>query len=201
MNQSSPTNAGPSVNFALLAFWVLALAALTFFLLGYQATRPGWRAAGEAIRIGAGGDHHFRIPGRVADQETWFLVDTGATITALPDRLLPAPIDCRRETFSTANGSVSACLTRVQALHVGPYRIAEVPVAILAQLDQPLLGAEVLQRFHSETAQGVLTLRPLPGRGVFTDQTLERRSWTWHYGAGLLLALAAVTAFRRWRRR
>ena len=143
---------------------VWLLLALAVFL-GLQA----WLARERATRFVLGdgtlelrrsADGHYHWPGRIGDREVEFLVDTGATGTALPARLarelgLPTQGALRS---STAGGVVEGTVVVADLELAGGVRAERLPMAALPNLHQPLLGMDVLGRLRWQQDQGVLRI-------------------------------------------
>jgi clan AA aspartic protease (TIGR02281 family) len=194
---------GPAFDLNLVMFWIVILAAVTFAIMGAQANKSHYRQAGESIEISVGSDRHFRINGAVNDQAAIFLVDTGATITAIPSAMADATQrdNCQSVTVKTANGPAKACRTILDALIVGPYRIPDVPVTIMDRLSEPLLGAEVLQRFKILQTASKMTLTPGQQQAVFVEEANPRRKfWNWQLSLAVSFAAVSVLNFVLWRK-
>lgn len=119
---------------------------------------------GTVIELRRGPDGHFHWPGRVNGVAVDFLVDTGATGTALPEALarqlgLEAQGTVRS---STANGMVTGWVTRADLQLDGGLRAERLRVTVLPALQSPLLGMDVLGRLQFSQAGGVLRLQPPP---------------------------------------
>ena len=140
----------------------------TVVFLGVQAlqsraerSRFSFDVAGGAIELRRAPDGHFHWPGTINGVEVDFLVDTGATSTAIPgalaDRLaLPAEGHVRS---STAAGVVSATLVRVDLTLQGGPRAERLRVTALPRLEAPLLGMDVLSKMRFTQSGGVLRLQ------------------------------------------
>ena len=148
--------------------WSLAVA----LFLGVQA----WHREQQATRFSAGGgvieirraaDGHYHWPGRINGRAVEFLVDTGATGTAIPAALadelgLPRSAGCGPAppaAWSTATWS-SADLALQGGVHAERLRMAALPA-----LDAPLLGMDVLGRLRWQQQHGVLRIDLRPDRG------------------------------------
>lgn len=95
---------------------------------------------------------HYLFDGEVNHHKVTFLVDTGATKTAVPGNL-------RRElglkagpamSVSTANGVATAYLTRIDQLGIGGIEMFDVDATIIDNMesDEVLLGMNVLKHFE-----------------------------------------------------
>ena len=126
-----------------------------------RAAQPRFSAAGDAIEIRRGADGHYYWPGRVNGRKVDFLVDTGATRTAISTSLaseLGLPT-LGRVTSSTAGGTVtgdrvSADIVLEGGVSAERLRIVALPLAG----DRPLLGMDVLGRLHWQQRDGVLRI-------------------------------------------
>jgi aspartyl protease family protein len=137
----------------------LGLLVYIFFL---RQTAPPPRLLGpDSVELRRGLDGHFHIDGRIGGQSIRFLIDTGASSVSVSERLArQAGLGCDRiATFSTANGHVQGCTTRVARLFFGPFEIRDVGVVILPNLgSDALLGMNVLRRVRMEQAGDRLRL-------------------------------------------
>ena len=95
---------------------------------------------------------HYKFDGAINRHKVTFLVDTGATITAIPGELQqklglkagPAT------SVSTANGLTTAYLTRLDQLSIGDIELFDVNASIIPGMgvDEILLGMNVLKHFE-----------------------------------------------------
>lgn len=126
-----------------------------------QANATQFSAAGGVIEIRRARDGHYHWPGTIDGVAVDFLVDTGATSTAIPaslaSRLGLAPIGQVRS--HTAGGPVTGQLVRVDVVLDGGVQARALRVVALEGLrDRPLLGMDVLGRLQWRQADGVLTI-------------------------------------------
>ena len=142
--------------------WLLLALGL---LLGVQAWQERQRATrfvvdGGTLEIRRSPDGHYHWPGRVNGREVDFLVDTGATGTALPAALalelgLPEVGQVRSD---TAAGVVNAKVVVGDLVLEGGLRATRLRMAAMPHLRAPLLGMDVLGRLRWEQDQGVLRI-------------------------------------------
>lgn len=135
--------------------------AVQFWLAQQERTRFAAHAGG-VIEIRRGPDGHYHWPGRVNGVAVEFLVDTGASSTALP-RSLAERTGLRAEgriTSSTAGGTVRGSVARADIELDGGVHAERLRVAVLPDLAAPLLGMDVLSQLHFTQSDGVLTLTP-----------------------------------------
>lgn len=137
----------------------------TAVFLGVQAlqsqakrARFSFDAAGGTIELKRAPDGHFHWPGTLNCVAVDFLVDTGATGTAIP-RALAERLALRDDgtvRSSTAGGDVTGQLARADlVLQRGPC-VDRLRVTVLPRLDAPLLGMDVLSKMRFTQSDGVL---------------------------------------------
>lgn len=127
----------------------------------HRAMQARFTAGADVIEIRRGPDGHYHWPGRVNDREVDFLIDTGATGTAIPASLATAlrlePIGTVQS--STANGTVTGQIVVADIALRGGLAIQRLRVAALPGLnDSPLLGMDLLGRLHWQQVDGVLKI-------------------------------------------
>jgi len=139
----------------------------TGVFLGVQAWQAQQRQSrfslqGGVIELRRAADGHFHWPGRINGVAVEFLVDTGATRTALPQALAEAAglVAEGRVRSSTAGGTVQGWTGRADLQLQGGVRAERLPITVLPALDAPLLGMDVLGKLHFSQNDGVLRLTP-----------------------------------------
>ena len=142
--------------------WLL-LGLLLF--LGVQAWQAQQRAMrftvdGQTLEIRRSGDGHYHWPGRIGSREVEFLVDTGATGTAIPAALarelgLQAVGSMQS---STAGGVVHGQFVVGDLELQGGVRAERLRMAALPNLSSPLLGMDVLGKLRWQQDAGVLKI-------------------------------------------
>ena len=117
-------------------------------------------ASSGAIELQRAADGHFHWPGRLNGIAVDFLVDTGATTTAIPQALAErAGLELDGVVrSSTAGGMVQGRLARADLQLQGGVRVERLRVTVLPQLDAPLLGMDVLSKMRFTQSDGVLRL-------------------------------------------
>ena len=149
--------------------WLLLAGAVFMGVQAWQAHQRSTRFVfeGDKLELRRGSDGHYHWPGRVGTREVEFLVDTGATGTALPAELarelgLPAVGSVRS---STAGGIVTGAVVLGDLELDGGVRVQRLPMAALPNLGKPLLGMDVLGKLRWRQEQGVLHIElPTPAR-------------------------------------
>lgn len=148
----------------LLTIWLLVGLVIFLGIKAWEREREASRfqLAGETIVLTRSGDGHFHWPGQVGGVEVDFLVDTGATSTALPqglaERLGLKPLGAVRT--QTAAGAVHGFLARADIALDGGVRVDKLVVTVLPDLSAPLLGMDVLGRLHFSQRPGELRIEP-----------------------------------------
>jgi len=142
------------------AAWILAflLIALVFSKILDQQNNPN-----QSISTLATGDFqevvlirnrngHYVFDGEINGRKVTFLVDTGATTTAIPGGMqqalgLKAGV---ATSVSTANGLTTAYLTRLDQLSIGTIELFDVNASIIPGMgvNEVLLGMNVLKHFE-----------------------------------------------------
>ncbi|MEO6032953.1 MAG: retropepsin-like aspartic protease [Burkholderiaceae bacterium] len=150
-------------SFKLVTIWLL-LGVLVF--LGIQwwmhrAQQTRFDVNGSTIEIRRGPDGHYHWPGSVDGRSVDFLIDTGATTTAISATLARelglASLGAVRS--STAGGVVTGQVVRADIVLQGGVSAQRLRIVALRGLDErPLLGMDVLGRLHWQQGDGVLRI-------------------------------------------
>jgi aspartyl protease family protein len=153
-------------SFKLLTIWLLVtlVVFLGFKAWEHERAASRFQLAGQTVVLTRGDDGHFHWPGRIGGVEVDFLVDTGATSTALPqalaERLGLKPLGAVRT--QTAAGAAHGFVARADVELQGGVRAQSLPVTVLPDLGAPLLGMDVLGRLHFSQKPGELRIEPNP---------------------------------------
>lgn len=146
----------------LITIWLLVMLVIFLGIKAWEHQREAsrFRQAGDAIVLSRSADGHFHWPGRVNGQQVDFLVDTGATSTALPRALAEraglTPIGEVRA--QTAGGATRGYIARADLELAGGVRAERLQVTVLPDLAGPLLGMDVLSRLHFSQQAGELRI-------------------------------------------
>lgn len=103
---------------------------------------------------------HYSTDGNIEGKSLSFVVDTGASFVSLPESLAhSAQIYCDDKiNMSTANGNADACTAKIKKLQFGPFFVQDVAAVIIPNLNQPLLGMNVLQLFKVSQDKGEMQI-------------------------------------------
>jgi aspartyl protease family protein len=146
-----------------VTLWLLLGTAVFVAVQAWQARQQRLRfSVGDGvIELRRAADGHFHWPGTVNGMAVEFLVDTGATRTALPQALAQAarltPEGAVRS--ATAGGTTQGYSARADIRLDGGVLAERLPVTVLPALGAPLLGMDVLSRLSFSQDGGVLRLR------------------------------------------
>lgn len=148
--------------------WLLAGLVLFLGVQAWQAQREASRFefSGSVVEIRRAPDGHYHWPGRLNGVAADFLVDTGATSTAVP-LALARRAGLEPEAVvesSTAGGVVSGHTARADITLDGGVRATALRVTVLPRLQAPLLGMDVLSRMRFVQHAGVLRFEPAAAR-------------------------------------
>ena len=125
-----------------------------------QSRAATFTAQGGRIELPRARDGHFYWQGRVNGESVEFLVDTGATGSALPERLarrLGLQAEGEQDS-STAGGKVTSGVVRVDIELEGGVHAGNLAVLAMPNLDVPLLGMDVLGRLQWQQSDGRLRI-------------------------------------------
>ncbi len=141
-----------------LSLGLLLLLGVQAWLARQQATR--FVIDGQTLEIRRGDDGHYHWPGRIGQRDVEFLVDTGATGTAIPSALAR---ELGLQTVgtlqsNTAGGVVNGQIVVADLQLRGGVRADRLRMAALPHLSAPLLGMDVLGRLRWQQDQGVLRI-------------------------------------------
>lgn len=144
----------------VLTVWLLVGLALFLAVqtLLSQQQRTRFEVSGSEVTIRRGPDGHYHWPATVNGHAVDFLVDTGATRSALPAELahrLQLPVEGRTQS-QTAGGTVQGQIVRADLVLQGGVHIERLRITALPALAAPLLGMDVLGKLHWRQADGEL---------------------------------------------
>ena len=128
--------------------------------LGSIAGRPAQSVVGDELRVPMAADGHFWVEASINGAQRRMLVDSGATVTAVPVETAeaagldtaanPVPVMIR-----TANGTIAAQSTRAKELRLGNIVARDLGVIVSPAFgDTHVLGMNFLSRLESWRVEG-----------------------------------------------
>lgn len=115
------------------------------------------------VELKRGPDGHYRAPGRINGEAVQFMVDTGATVIALPDSVAHrlGLVRGRAVRVHTANGEAVAFATRLAEVNLGGAVAYDVAANIVPGMagEHILLGMSFLARFEIAMSGDVMRIR------------------------------------------
>ncbi len=146
----------------LITIWLLII---LLVFLGFKAFEHRQQQSRVELHEGRillqrGPDGHFHWRGQVNGVTVDFLVDTGATATALPRELAErAGLKPEGRVRShTAGGVAEGYLARADITLQGGVTASRLPVTVLPTLGAPLLGMDLLSKLRFTQHNGVLSI-------------------------------------------
>ena len=149
--------------FKVVTLWLLS-GLVVFLAIQWWQHRQGqtrFQLDGDVVEIRRGSDGHYHWPGSINGRAVDFLIDTGATGTAISASLARelglesiGPVQS-----STAGGVVTGQQVRADLVLQGGVSVKRLRVVALPGLDgRPLLGMDVLGRLRWQQRNGVLRI-------------------------------------------
>lgn len=127
---------------------------------------PAERVSGGETRVPLSSDGHYWISAMINGETERFMVDTGATISALSEeaasaaRLKPDPLRLP-VMVRTAGGDIAARLARIEDLRFGNVVARDLDVIVTGETGVNVLGMNFLSRLKGwRVEEGVLVLTP-----------------------------------------
>lgn len=131
------------------------------------ADLPQARAEGTALRVPKAPDGHYWVEATINGTPARFMIDSGATFTALSDSTARAAglnfdIGAPGLILSTANGKVEARQSNIATLAIGPIRASDLPVVVSPAFgEMNVIGMNLLSRLKGWGVQdGDMVLTP-----------------------------------------
>jgi clan AA aspartic protease (TIGR02281 family) len=114
----------------------------------------------EKLEVRMDASHSYRTPGTVNGRHVTFVIDTGASRTAISQQVADAAglKGCSNASYAaTANGMVVSCQVTVPEITFGTFHVRNLVVAIMPSMPvDALLGMDVLGRMKIQQEYGVL---------------------------------------------
>lgn len=157
-----------------MALWWVAIFVIALAIFSYRSEIGGvanriksevtgeaqQRIEGSTLRINKSLDGHFWVNALVNGQDMRFLIDSGASITAMSENAaIDAGLNIDQSGFpmvlTTANGSVEARRSNIATLEIGPLRASDLPIVVSPAFgDVNVLGMNFLSRLKSWRVEG-----------------------------------------------
>lgn len=133
--------------------WLIFFALLFVFFLYYnQGEKGSYQVKHGTVTISPDDQGHYRIEGNINEYPVEFMVDTGATLVAIPQKLATQLKLQGRYAVSidTASGQVTGSLTRLKQLGFAGFTLNDIKAVIVPGSDDNtvLLGMNVLSKFN-----------------------------------------------------
>ncbi len=128
--------------------------------LGSIAGRPAQSVVGEELRVPMAADGHFWVEASINGINRRMLVDSGATVTAVPvETAKAAGLDAATSPMPvmirTANGTIAARSTRTEELRLGNIVARDLGIIVSPAFgDTHVLGMNFLSRLESWRVEG-----------------------------------------------
>ncbi len=160
-----PPTASKRTTWLLLAGWALVSVVIYWATEGYRKPAEGKVTAHGVLEIPRGSDGHFRVNGAVNGVPVQFMVDTGASIISITDKVadraqLPEGVPI---SFQTANGVREGTMRRADRVEVGTFAVNNLRVGTgyTGESDKDaLLGQNFLRYFDVTMAGNTMRLKP-----------------------------------------
>jgi len=175
-NQPNRSNSDSSQTIGkkmMIIAWVFALALLTWMFSSMENKQinpnnsPSSYYSQDAIEVSLKRNRygHYLVSGEVNQQEALFILDTGATVVAVPGELqTELGLTRGRQHYSnTANGTTKAYSTTIKQLDIGDITLYNVNASIIPNMQgrEILLGMSALKQLEFSQKGNQLTLRQL----------------------------------------
>lgn len=157
-----------------MALWWIAIFVIALGIFSYRSELGGvadrvksevtgeaqQRVEGSALRVAKALDGHFWVEGQVNGHSMRFLIDSGASITALSETsAMAAGLNIDQSGFpmvlTTANGTIEARRSNIATLQIGPLRASDLPIVVSSAFgDINVLGMNFLSKLKSWRVEG-----------------------------------------------
>lgn len=128
---------------------------------------PRARAEGQMLRVPVAADGHYWVEATINGTPARFMIDSGATFTALSETAARAAglnydVGEPGVVMTTANGKVAARRSSIGTLAIGPIRASDLPVVVSPAFgEMNVIGMNMLSRLKSWGVEGgEMVLRP-----------------------------------------
>jgi aspartyl protease family protein len=114
----------------------------------------------KSLDLRRGRSGNYFVSGSIGEHPVNFIVDTGASITSISKQAasIAGISGCRSRKFNTANGEVIGCVATAPMIAFGNFRLSNVEVAVMPNMNGALLGMNVLNQFKMEQHGSVMRI-------------------------------------------
>lgn len=135
-----------------IATWLIFFIILFLFFHYYaQESGSGYSVQQGQLILDADRQGHYKMTGHINDKPVHFLLDTGATLVAIPEDLAKQlHLTARYPVgLQTAGGPITGMLTRLDKLEFGQFTLRNVKAVIIpgGHDNKVLMGMNVLNQF------------------------------------------------------
>ncbi len=173
MNQDSQQQGQQKIGrHMMIVAWIIALGFLVMFFNGVlerqhnpnQSVQTNLANDGlREIKLKRNRQGHYVARGMINNQPVIFLLDTGATVVSIPERVAKRlGLQRGRESYATtANGTIKTYATRLDTIGIGGIQLRNVAAQINPHMDaeEILLGMSFLKSLELIQRGDTLTLR------------------------------------------
>ncbi|ARG96726.1 retropepsin-like aspartic protease family protein [Legionella micdadei] len=136
----------------IIAWLIFFMLLFTFFYYYNQNEQGSYRIEHGTVTITPDAEGHYRIDGSIDDYPVRFMIDTGASLVAIPQELATQLGLQGRYAINlqTAGGEVTGYLTRLKKLSFAGFTLNNIKAVIIAggEDNEVLLGMNVLSQFN-----------------------------------------------------
>jgi CyaY protein len=114
-----------------------------------------------SMEINRQADGYFYLPGTIESIPATFKVDPDTPVTSISSELaLHADIrNCKEVQSQTANGAAAGCIALVTHMTLGDFKLENITVAVMPNLETNLLGANALRDFQVKQNDNSMLIR------------------------------------------
>lgn len=119
------------------------------------------RASPNPVILRQGRNGNYFVSGSVNGYTVNFMVDTGASLTTISKQTAAAAgiqSSCTPRSFHTANGEVIGCVATIHEITFDKFRLVNVDVAVMPNMQGALLGMNVLGQFKMQQQGNVMRI-------------------------------------------
>ncbi|MFC3908136.1 TIGR02281 family clan AA aspartic protease [Legionella dresdenensis] len=146
-----------------LVAWIFFFGLMMLFFYYYGKAEDGqYQIQRGSLTIKADRHGHYRVPGNINGVPVKFMLDTGATLVAVPQALADqlGLQSLYPTTLQTASGNITGYLTRLNSLRFANFNLTNVKAVIIPTPDNTvLLGMNVLSQFLISQEDGKLLIK------------------------------------------